>query len=72
MMNHDTNTGALPELTADFLRSSHSLIDNIFADLWKQITMQTQLNRSGFHKRSGVAVGTGSVEWDFAMLSWES
>jgi len=38
-MNHDTNTGALPELTSDFLRSSHNLIDNIFADLWKQIGM---------------------------------
>jgi len=57
-MNHDTNTGALPELTSDFLRSSHNLIDNVFADLWKQIGMHTLLNQSGFQKRTGVAVSS--------------
>ena len=31
-MNRDINTGALPELTSDFLRSSDNLIDNVFAD----------------------------------------
>ena len=67
-MNHDTNTSALPELTSDFLRDSHSLIDNIFADLWKQIGMQTLLNQSGFYKRSGVAVG--SVLYCLTMWVW--
>jgi hypothetical protein len=34
-MNHDTSACTFPALTSDFLRSSDSLIDNIFADLWK-------------------------------------
>jgi SRSO17 transposase len=55
-MNHDTNACALPALTSDFLRSSDSLIDNIFADLWKQVGMKALLQRCGFHKRSGIEV----------------
>lgn len=55
-MNHDTNACALPALTSDFLRSSDSLIDNIFADLWKQVGMKALLQRCGFQKRSGIEV----------------
>ncbi len=55
-MNHDTKACALPALTADFLRGSEHLIDNLFADLWKTVGMKTLLVRCGFHKRSGVAV----------------
>jgi len=55
-MKHDTTNSALPALTADFLRSRDSLMDNIVADLWKQVGMKTLLARSGFHKRSGVEV----------------
>lgn len=55
-MNHDTTASAFPALTSDFLRNSDSLIDNIFADLWKQVGMKTLLQRCGFHKRSGVEV----------------
>ena len=55
-MNHDTTACAFPALTSDFLRSSDSPIDNIFADLWKQVGMKTLLERCGFRKRSGVEV----------------
>ena len=55
-MNHDTTACALPALTSDFLRSSDSLVDNIFADLWKQVGMKTLLARCGFQKRSGIEV----------------
>ena len=55
-MNHDTTACAFPALTSDFLRNSDSLIDNIFADLWKQVGMKALLQRCGFHKRSGVDV----------------
>ena len=55
-MNHDTTACVFPSLTSDFLRNSDSLIDNIFADLWKQVGMKTLLARCGFHKRSGVEV----------------
>ena len=55
-MNHDTTASVFPALTSDFLRNSDQLIDNIFADLWKQVGMKTLLGRCGFHKRSGVEV----------------
>ena len=55
-MKHATTPCALPELTADFLRSKNCLVDNLFADLWKQVGMNTLLKRCGFHKRSGVSV----------------
>jgi len=55
-VNHDTTACAFPALTSDFLRSSDSPIDNIFADLWKQVGMKTLLERCGFRKRSGVEV----------------
>jgi SRSO17 transposase len=55
-VNHDTTASAFPALTSDFLRSSHSPIDNIFADLWKRVGMKTLLERCGFRKRSGVEV----------------
>jgi SRSO17 transposase len=55
-VNHDTTASVFPALTSDFLRNSDQLIDNIFADLWKQVGMKTLLGRCGFHKRSGVEV----------------
>jgi SRSO17 transposase len=67
-VNHDTTTCALPALTSDFLRGSHSLIDNIFADLWKQVGMKTLLQRCGFFKRSGVEVN--SVLYCLTMWVW--
>ena len=54
-MHNDTSSNALPELTADFLRSPHCLVDNLFAQLWKQVGMNSLLKRCGFQKRSGIA-----------------
>ncbi len=67
-MNHDTTACAFPALTSDFLGNSDSLIDNIFADLWKQVGMKALLQRSGFHKRSGVCVN--SVMYCLTMWVW--
>lgn len=67
-MNHDTTACAFPALTSDFLGKSDSLIDNIFADLWKQVGMKALLQRSGFHKRSGV--GVNSVMYCLTMWVW--
>jgi SRSO17 transposase len=55
-MHPDTKPTALPALTADLLRDGGCLIDNLFADLWKQVGMKTRLNRAGFRKRSGTPV----------------
>lgn len=67
-MNHDTNVSAFPALTADFLRHSDRLIDNIFADLWKQVGMKALLERCGFRKRSGTSVN--AVLYCLTMWVW--
>jgi SRSO17 transposase len=67
-MNHYTTVCAFPALTSDFLRNSDSLIDNIFADLWKQVGMKTLLHRCDFHKRSGVEVS--AVLYCLMMWVW--
>jgi hypothetical protein len=46
----------LPALTADFLQSSDCLVDNLFADLWKSMGMNTLLSKAGFNKRSGTPI----------------
>ncbi len=55
-MHRDTNLPALPALTADLLRDSGLLVDNLFADLWKQVGMDALLKRAGFGKRSGTPI----------------
>lgn len=67
-MVHDTTPGAQAALTADFLRSSACLVDNLFADLWKQLGMATLLARSGFRKRSGLPAG--QVVYCLLMWAW--
>jgi hypothetical protein len=37
----------LPALTADLLQSNSCLVDNLFADLWKQMGMKALLNKAG-------------------------
>ena len=65
-MNHGTKTIALPELTANLLRDGGCLIDNLFADLWKQMGMKARLDRIGFHKRSG----TSANELVYCLMIW--
>lgn len=65
-MNHGTKVPGLPDLTANLLRDGGCLIDNLFADLWKQMRMKAKLKRLGFHKRSG----TPSHELVFALMIW--
>ncbi|MDX8400403.1 MAG: hypothetical protein R8K20_09170 [Gallionellaceae bacterium] len=65
-MNHDTKPTALPELTANLLRGGGCLIDNLFADLWKRVGMKAQMNRIGFHKRSG----TSAHERVYCLMIW--
>jgi SRSO17 transposase len=65
-MNHGTKALELPDLTANLLRDGGCLIDNLFADLWKQMGMKARLKRLGFHKRSG----TPSHELVFALMIW--
>ncbi len=65
-MNHGTKALELPDLTVNLLHDGGCLIDNLFADLWKQMGMKERLKRLGFHKRSG----TPSHELVFALMIW--
>jgi SRSO17 transposase len=53
-------------LTANLLREGGCLIDNLFADIWKQVGMKNLLNRFGFHKRSG----TPAPELVYCVMLW--
>ena len=65
-MNHGTKTLGLPDITANLVRDGNCLIDNLFADLWKQMGIKARLKRLGFHKRSG----TPSHELVFVLMIW--
>lgn len=65
-VNRDTKPMPLPELTADLLRNGGCLIDNLFADIWKQVGMNTRLSRAGFRKRSG----TPMAELVYCLMLW--
>lgn len=65
-MNYGAKAPGLPDLTANLLRDGGCLIDNLFADLWRQMGMKAKLKRLGFHKRSG----TPSDELVFALMIW--
>ncbi len=41
-MNHGTKALEFPDLTANLLRDGSCLIDNLFADLWKQMGMKAR------------------------------
>ena len=47
-MNTASKITELPALTADLLQSNSCLVDNLFADLWKQMGMKALLNKAGF------------------------
>ena len=53
-MNYGAKVPGLPDLTANLLRDGGCLIDNLFADLWRQMRIKAKLKRLGFHKRSGI------------------
>jgi SRSO17 transposase len=65
-MHRDTTQTALPALTADMLRDNGLLVDNMFADLWKQAGMEARLKRAGFKKRSGTPI----PRLVFSLLLW--
>ena len=71
-MHRDTALPALPVLTEDVLRSHGLLLDNLIADLWKQVGMPSLLNRAGFKKRSGTPMDQvvfGLVMWVWLKVS---
>ncbi|EDN71491.1 conserved hypothetical protein [Beggiatoa sp. PS] len=65
-MNNSKKAPVLPTLTAQMLKKEGLLVDNLFADLWKQIGMKRLLDRVGFNKRSKIPVG----KLVFTLILW--
>ena len=65
-MNRATKIIELPALTVDLLKANGVLIDNVFAELWREISMKTIISRAGFNKRSG----TPMSEVIFGLMLW--
>ena len=65
-MKRNTTKPDLPALTEDILTDPQVCTDNMFADMWKSLKMNTLLNKAGFKKRSGTPIN--SVV--FLLLLW--
>jgi len=66
-VNNDTNTGSLPPLISGVIADSKNCIDNLFADTWKTLKLNTLIKRAGFSKRSGIEI----TEAVFLLLLWK-
>ena len=67
-VKHDTAVSPFPALMSNFLHNRDRPIDNLFADLWKQVGWKALLLRCGFHKRSGIEVS--AVLYCLTMWVW--
>ena len=54
-MNTATKISELPALTADLLQSNGCLVDNLFADLWKEMGIKSLFNTAGLRHAFWVA-----------------
>ncbi len=66
-MNNDTIANSLPPLISSVIADSKHCIDNLFADTWKKLKLNTLIKRAGFSKRSGVEIS----EAVFLLLLWK-
>ena len=66
-MNNDINAGNLPPLISGVIADSKHCIDNLFADTWKKLKLNTLIKRAGFTKRSGIEIN----EAVFLLLLWK-
>ena len=55
--SNKTQSDSLPKLIEPVLKDQQPLIDNLFAEVWKQLNVSTLLSRAGIVKRSGHEVG---------------
>lgn len=66
-MNNDTNIRHLPSQIAGFISDKNIYIDNIFANTWRSMKLNTLINKAGFSKRSGIQI----TEAVFLLLLWK-
>ena len=66
-LENDTKANSLPPLINDIITDSKCYIDNLFADTWKKLKLNSLIKAAGFSKRSGIEI-TESV---FLLLIWK-
>lgn len=66
-MKNDINANNLPPLVGDVLTDPKEYIDNLFADTWKKLRLNSLIKRAGFTKRSGIEI----TEAVFLLLLWK-
>ncbi len=66
-MKNDTNADSLPPLIGAVITDSKHYIDNLFADTWKKLKLNSLIKSAGFTKRSGIEI----TEAVFLLLLWK-
>ncbi len=66
-LKNDTNTDSLPPLISTVVTDSKHYIDNLFANIWKKLKLNSLIRGAGFTKRSGIEV----TEAVFVLLLWK-
>ena len=66
-MNNDTKTRLFPSLIDDVLKHPGQCVDNVFARVWKGLSFNRLIQRSGFKKRSGVPI----IDSVFLLVLWK-
>jgi SRSO17 transposase len=66
-LKNDTNAARLPPLVSGVITDSKHYIDNLFADTWKKLKLNSLIREAGFAKRSGIEV----TEAVFVLLLWK-
>ncbi|MCU7894212.1 MAG: hypothetical protein KZQ63_03525 [Candidatus Thiodiazotropha sp. (ex Lucinoma aequizonata)] len=66
-LKNGTNPDSLAPLISGIVIDSKYYIDNLFADTWKKLKMNSLIKGAGFTKRSGVEV----TEAVFILLLWK-
>ena len=66
-LKNDTNADGLPPLVSGIVTDSKQYIDNLFADIWKKLNLNSLIIGVGFTKRSGFEI----TEAVFILLLWK-
>jgi len=66
-LKNGINENILPPLIKDVVTGSKCYIDNLFADTWKKLKLNSLIKAAGFSKRSGIEI----TEAVFLLLLWK-
>jgi len=66
-LKNDTNINSLPPLIGVVITDSRHYSDNLFADRWKKLKLNSLIRGAGFSKRSGIKI----TEAVFVLLLWK-